>query len=57
MKILIEKPNLLIKEYNEMAAIAQKKAYITIGIEIQKEEIEIIRPYKPILAEAVKLSF
>ena len=45
MKVFFENPEPLIKEYNEMAAIAQKKAFITIGIEIQKDEIEVIKIY------------
>ena len=46
MKAFIENPNLLIKEFNEMAAISQKKAFITVGTEIQKEEIEILNNYR-----------
>ena len=45
MKVFIENPNLLIKEFNEMASIAQRKAFITVGIELQKEEIETIKNY------------
>ncbi|MFK7050201.1 hypothetical protein FLACOL_00170 [Flavobacterium columnare] len=45
MMIFFENPNLLISEFNEMASIAQKKAFITVGIEIQKEEIETIQNY------------
>lgn len=45
MMIFIENPNLLISEFNEMSFIAQNKAFITIGIEIQKEEIETIQSY------------
>lgn len=56
MKIFIENPNLLIKEFNEMAAIAQKKAFITVGIEIQKEEIETIKNYRTELS-ALKKQF
>jgi len=51
MKVFLENPNLLIKEFNEMAAIAQRKAFITIGIEIQKEEIETIKNYRNELAD------
>ena len=43
MKAFIENPNLLIKEFNEVASRIQKKTFITIGIEIQKEEIEAQR--------------
>jgi hypothetical protein len=46
MKPFLENPSLLIKEFNEMAAISQSKAFITIGIEIQKEEIEILKNYR-----------
>jgi len=31
MITFIENPNLLINEFNEMAAIAQKKAFITVS--------------------------
>jgi hypothetical protein len=51
MKAFMENPNLLIKEFNEVAQIAQKKAFITIGIEIQKEEIENIKKYSQKLSE------
>jgi hypothetical protein len=54
MKIFLENPNLLIKEFNEMAAISQRKAYITIGIEIQQEEIEILKNYRTDLIELKK---
>ncbi len=42
MKAFFENPELLINEYNNVAAIAQKKAFITIGIEIQQEEIAVL---------------
>lgn len=51
MKVFLENPNLLIEEFNEMAAIAQRKAYITVGIEIQKQEIETIINYRAQLKE------
>jgi len=51
MKIFLENPNLLIKELNEMAAISQGKAFITVGIEIQKQEIETIKNYRAELNE------
>jgi len=54
MKVFSENPNLLIEEFNEMAAIAQKKAFITVGIEIQKEEIEIIKNYRGELCDLKK---
>ena len=37
MKDILVDPNLLISEFNKIAAIAQRKAFITIGSEIQKE--------------------
>jgi len=51
MKVFIENPNLLIKEFNEVASRVQKKAFITIGIEIQKEEIDGLKNYLKELAE------
>ncbi|MFT3910287.1 MAG: hypothetical protein QM737_12730 [Ferruginibacter sp.] len=54
MKVFIENPNLLIREFNEMAAIAQTKAFITIGIEIQKEEITTIKNYRSELCDLKK---
>lgn len=52
--IFIENPNLLIEEFNKMIAVSQKKAFITIGIEIQKEEIEILINYRNELNELKK---
>jgi hypothetical protein len=46
MMVFIENPNLLIEEFNKMSAISQKKAFITVGTEIQKEEIEILENYR-----------
>ena len=46
MKAYVTNPDLLIKEFNEVATRAQKKAFITIGIEIQKEEIENLKIYR-----------
>ena len=54
MKVFLENPNLLISEFNEMAAIAQRKAFITVGIEIQKEEIETLKNYRNELNELKK---
>lgn len=54
MKVFIENPNLLIKEFNEVASVAQKKAFITIGIEIQKEEIESLKSYRKDLSDLKK---
>lgn len=44
--IFIENPNLLIKKFNEVASRVQKKAFITIGIEIQKDEIKNLINYR-----------
>ncbi len=46
MKVFIENPNLLIAEFNEIAGIVQKKAFITVGTEIQKEEVETLKKYR-----------
>lgn len=54
MKVFLENPNLLIKEFNEMAQVAQRKAFITVGIEIQKEEIETLTNYRTELKELKK---
>jgi hypothetical protein len=54
MKAFIENPELLINEFNKMAAIAQKKAFITVGIEIQQEEIEVLINYIKELASLKK---
>jgi hypothetical protein len=51
MKIFLNNPSLLIREFNEMAAIAQGKAFITVGVEIQKEEIEVLKSYRSELKE------
>lgn len=51
MLVFFENPKLLIDEFNQMAAIAQKKAFLTVGIEIQKEEIETIQNYLKELSE------
>lgn len=54
MKVFLENPNLLIREFNEMAQVAQRKAFITVGIEIQKEEIETLTNYRNKLKELKK---
>lgn len=54
MLIFIENPKLLLDEFNQMATIAQKKAFITVGIEIQREEIETIQNYLNDLCELKK---
>lgn len=54
MKAFLENPNLVIDEFNEMAAIAQRKAFITVDTEIQKEEIEAIINYRNDLSELKK---
>lgn len=51
MKVFLENPNLLIKEFNERVSIAQRKAFITVGIELQKDEIETIKHYRNDLIE------
>jgi len=54
MLIFIDNPKLLLDEFNQMADIAQKKAFITVGIEIQKEEIETIQNYLNELSQLKK---
>ncbi len=54
MKVFLDNPNLLINEFNEMAAISQKKAYITVGIEIQKQEIKVLANYREKLNDLKK---
>lgn len=54
MKVFIEYPNLLINEFNELVAVSQKKAFITVGIEIQKEEIETLKNYRIDLSKLKK---
>ncbi len=51
MKDILVDPNLLISEFNKIAAIAQRKAFITIGSEIQKEEIKALEIYRGDLLE------
>nr|GFC50839.1 hypothetical protein [Tanacetum cinerariifolium] len=56
MNAFIENPDLLINEFNEMASISQRKAFITVGIEIQKEEIKVLKEYREDL-HALKKEF
>ena len=51
MKDELKNINLLIDEFNKIAFIAQRKAFITIASEIQKEEIETIEAYRNSLFE------
>jgi len=46
MKEFLENPKLLVDEFNEVAAIAQRKAFITVCAEIQKKEIETLKVYR-----------
>lgn len=54
MLAFIENPNLLIKEFNELIDVSQTKAFITVGIEIQKTEIETLNQYRLDLLELKK---
>jgi hypothetical protein len=45
MNAYFTNPNDLLYEFNEAMQIAQKKAIFTVGIEIQKEEIENLNGY------------
>lgn len=51
MKDELKNINLLIDEFNKIAFIAQRKAFIIIASEIQKEEIETIEAYRNSLFE------
>jgi hypothetical protein len=51
MLSFIDNPKLLLDEFNQMVDIAHKKAFITIEIEIQKEEIDNIKNYIKELTE------
>lgn len=44
-------PNLILKDFNELAKLAQTKAFITIDIELQKEAIKTIQEYRKGLAD------
>jgi hypothetical protein len=44
-KAYLINPNDLIRDYNEVIDEAQKKAFFTIGIELQKEEIDNLQIY------------
>jgi hypothetical protein len=54
MLAFIENPNLLIKEFNDLIDLSQTKAFITVGIEIQKEEIKTLNQYRLDLLELKK---
>jgi len=44
-KAYLINPNELIREYNEVIDEAQKKTFFTVGIELQKEEIDNLQTY------------
>jgi hypothetical protein len=46
MKEFLENPKLLVDEFNDLIAVSQSKAFITVGIEIQKEEIVVLKNYR-----------
>ncbi len=54
MKVFIENPNLLINEFNELISISQRKAFITVGTEIQEKEIEVLSNYREQLVDLKK---
>lgn len=45
MHVFFENPQLLINEFNQLIDISQTKAVMTVGIEIQKEEIAVLEQY------------
>jgi hypothetical protein len=46
MLAFIDNPQLLIIEFNDLIKVTQRKTFITVGIEIQKEEIRVIEDYR-----------
>ena len=54
MNEFLEKPELLISEFKDQVKIIATKAYITVGIEIQKAEIEGLKTYRRDLSELKK---
>ena|ERR1700722_14282626 len=54
IQAFLDNPNLLLTEFNEMAKIAQSKSFITIGVELQKDEINTLELYRVDLAELKK---
>ncbi|PXV67348.1 hypothetical protein CLV62_10321 [Dysgonomonas alginatilytica] len=44
-------PNVILEEFNKVAKLAQRKAFITVDTELQKEEIETIQKYRIQLVE------
>jgi len=52
IQAFLENPVLLINEFNELIDTSQAKAFITVGIEIQKDEIEVLNNYEQ---ELIKL--
>jgi len=54
IQAFLDNPNLLLTEFNEMARIAQSKSFITIGVELQKDEINTLELYRGDLAELKK---
>jgi hypothetical protein len=50
IQAFLDDPRLLLKEFNEVAKIAQFKAYITVAAEIQRDEITSLESYRADLA-------
>lgn len=46
MKTFSVNPNIIIEEFNKKAASAQRKAFITVDIDLQKAEVEVIKIYR-----------
>lgn len=46
MLAFIENPQLLINEFNDLIKDSQRKTFMTVGLEIQKEEIKVLRNYQ-----------
>jgi len=46
MRTFLVNPNIIIEKFNKVAASAQRKAFITVDIDLQKAEIEALKIYR-----------
>lgn len=46
MQAFLENPSAIIDEFNDLIHISQTKAFITVGVEIQKDETEVLNKYE-----------
>jgi hypothetical protein len=54
MTAFVENPGPLIHEFNELIKKSQRRAFITVGTELQKEEIQVLENYRFELAKLKK---